>query len=206
MSIVFNKLYLRVNHSSKERMSGVANEREFKAEFEESFKRFFKPLCFHAMSFVRDEDAARDIVHDVFLTVWTQRAKIDFSQPILPYYLSLTRNRCLNYLDHLKVKTRYEEKVVRNHPLYTEYDPVDHEELICQIMLRINQLPDRCGEVMRLCFVECKKYKEVAEMLNISVNTVKTHISLGLKTLREEFPASLLLLFFSRVWKRNTPS
>ena len=44
---------------------------------------------------------------------------------------------------------------------------------------------------------ECKKYKEIAEILGVSVNTVKTHISLGLKILRKEFPASLLFAFFS---------
>ena len=39
--------------------------------------------------------------------------------------------------------------------------------------------------------------KEIAEILGVSVNTVKTHISLGLKILRKEFPASLLFAFFS---------
>ena len=87
-------------------MLGYVSEREFKLQFEDSFKQFFKPLCFHAMSFVKDADIAKDIVHDVFLTTWTQREKIDFTQPMLPYYLSLTRNRSLNYLDHLKVRAR----------------------------------------------------------------------------------------------------
>ena len=134
---------------------------------------------------------------DVFLTTWAQRRKIDFTQPMLPYYLSLTRNRSLNYLDHLKVRARHEENESYKNLLYAETDYSEHEELIRQIMNRINQLPDRCGEVMRLCFIECKKYKEIAEILGVSVNTVKTHISLGLKILRKEFPASLLFAFFS---------
>ena len=168
-------------------MLGYVSECEFKLQFEDSFKRFFKPLCFHAMSFVKDADIAKDIVHDVFLTTWTQREKIDFTQPMLPYYLSLTRNRSLNYLDHLKVRARHEENESYKNLLYAETDYSEHEELIRQIMNRINQLPDRCGEVMRLCFIECKKYKEIAEILGVSVNTVKTHISLGLKILYEEY-------------------
>lgn len=183
-------------------MVDFTKERELKWLFEDSFKRFFKPLCFHAMSFVKDEDVAKDIVHDVFLTVWSQRSKIDFSQPMLPYYLSLTRNRSLNYLDHLKVKARYEETELLRHPLYTEADNSEHEELIRQIMERIDRLPERCGEVMRLCFIECKRYKEIAEILGISVNTVKTHISWGLKILRDEFPMSMLLIYFLRM-KQN---
>ena len=93
-------------------MLGYVSECEFKLQFEDSFKRFFKPLCFHAMSFVKDADIAKDIVHDVFLTTWTQREKIDFTQPMLPYYLSLTRNRSLNYLDHLKVRARHEKSAL----------------------------------------------------------------------------------------------
>ncbi len=43
--------------------------RDVKVLFENSFREFFKSLCFYAMSFVKDEEAAKDIVHDVFLTV-----------------------------------------------------------------------------------------------------------------------------------------
>ena len=82
-------------------------------------------------------------------------------------------------------------------PTYTLSDDSTREELLERILTRIDQLPDRCGEVMRLCFIECKKYKEIAEELNISVNTVKTHITTGLKTLRDEFPTSLLLLLLA---------
>ena len=60
-------------YSGKDNMLGYVSEREFKLQFEDSFKQFFKPLCFHAMSFVKDADIAKDIVHDVFLTTWTDR-------------------------------------------------------------------------------------------------------------------------------------
>ena len=82
-------------------------------------------------------------------------------------------------------------------PTYTLSDDSTREELLERILARIEQLPERCSQVMKLSFIECKKYKEIAEELNISVNTVKTHITTGLKTLRDEFPASLLLLLFS---------
>ena len=39
-------------------MLGYVSECEFKLQFEDSFKRFFKPLCFHAMSFVKDADTS----------------------------------------------------------------------------------------------------------------------------------------------------
>ena len=180
---------------------GNVNEKEFKQLFETYFKQYFKRLCFHAMSFVKDDEVARDIVHDVFLSFWNHRSTIDTSQPVYPYLLRLTRNCALDYLSHLKVVSRHEEQQVKNNSWIVEPDYDEHEELIQAIMQKINDLPDRCGEVMRLCFVECKKYKEIAELLNISVNTVKTHISMGLRILRNEFPASILFLLLSRVKK-----
>ena len=86
-------------------------------------------------------------------------------------------------------------------PTYTLSDDPAREELVERILARIELLPERCSQVMKLSFIECKKYKEIAEELNISVNTVKTHITTGLKTLRDEFPASLLLLLFTHPYR-----
>jgi len=166
--------------------------------FEVYFKAYFKSLCFYAMSFVKDNEAAKDVVHDVFLAVWNHREQIDFSQPIYPYLLSLVHNRSLNYLEHLKVKSIHQRYELQMAKKYLEPVTSGHEELIQRIMARIESLPDRCKEVMYLCFIECKKYKEIAEALNISVNTVKTHLSTGLRILREEFPPSLLVILFFR--------
>ena len=138
------------------------NDKEISKVFEDCFRQFFKPLCYYAMSFVKDGEAAKDLVHDAFLSAWTHRHEIDFSLPMYPYFLNLTRNNAINYLEHCEVRARH-----------------------------------AASEMKRLCFLEGKRYKEIADLLDISVNTVKTHISAGLKVLRDEFPPSLLLLFFS---------
>ncbi|NCE72101.1 RNA polymerase sigma-70 factor [Odoribacter sp. Z80] len=191
-----NALSLDVKNIFQVVMGRETEACDVKILFENSFREFFKSLCFHAMSFVKDEEVAKDVVHDVFLTVWVRRDEIDFAQPILPYLLSLTRHRAINYLEHLKVKVRHAEQKPEAEEVYLPADDAGHEELILKIKARIGTLPDRCREVMFLYLIECKKYKEIAEILGISVNTVKTHISTGLKYLREEFPASLLLLCF----------
>ena len=178
-------------------MERVQTNKQACSTFEQIFKQHYRTLCFHAMSLVNDLDASKDIVHDAFLSLWNHWNSVDFSRPILPYLLNLTRNRALNYLEHQKIRHTHMQQHLADDPTYTLSDDTAREELIEQIMERINHLPERCSQVMQLCFIECKKYKEIAEELNISVNTVKTHISLGLKTLREEFPASLLLLILS---------
>ncbi len=176
-------------------------EHEIEKQFENCFKQYFKPLCFYAMRLLKDEEVAKDVVHDVFLTVWKHRNSLDFSHTMYPYLLNLTRNNAFNYLAHLKVEENYENKGTLQDCVDFAGSDTEHEELIENIMKRIDQLPERCRIVMQLCFIECKRYKEVADMLDISVNTVKTHISTGLKILREEFPASLLFILFRRINK-----
>ncbi len=176
-------------------------EYEIERQFENCFKQYFKPLCFYAMRLLKDSEVAKDVVHDVFLIVWKHRNNLDFSRTMYPYFLNLTRNNAFNYLAHLKVKENYENKGVLQDCVDFAENDTEHEELIGNIIKRIDQLPERCRIVMQLCFIECKKYKEVADLLGISVNTVKTHISTGLKILREEFSASLLYIFFSCINK-----
>ncbi|WP_303179782.1 RNA polymerase sigma-70 factor [uncultured Butyricimonas sp.] len=175
-------------------MERVKNKESMCTGFEDIFKQHFATLCTHATTFVNDPDASKDIVHDVFLSLWSHREEIDFSRPILPYLFSLTRNRAINYLAHRKVEDAHAQQALVEEPVYTLSEPSDRDELINRIIKRIDQLPERCSRVMKLCFIECKKYKEIAEELNISVNTVKTHVTTGLNILRDEFPSSLLLL------------
>lgn len=172
------------------------NDKEISKVFEDCFRQFFKPLCYYAMGFVKDGEAAKDLVHDAFLSAWTHRHEIDFSLPMYPYFLNLTRNNAINYLEHCEVRARYAASEMKKGEAFEMPALDNHEELIAKIIKRIDCLPGRCSEVMRLCFLEGKRYKEIADLLDISVNTVKTHISAGLKVLRDEFPPSLLLLFF----------
>lgn len=172
------------------------SDKEFRASFEMLFKQYFKRLCFYAMSFLKDEEMAKDIIHDVFIGLWNNRSSVDFGQPMLPYLLNLVRNRCFNSLEHRKVCEKYARYQLTGENAHSVAYDSDYDMLIESVIGRIDRLPAVCREVMRLCFLEGKKYKEVADLLGISVNTVKTHISSGLRAVRTDFPDSLITLFF----------
>ena len=69
-------------------------------------------------------------------------------------------------------------------------------ELIAAIRETIQQLPDKTRQEIVSILIQGKKYKETAEELNVSVNTVKTLLNYGVKQLRNQFPDTLLLLFY----------
>ena len=142
-------------------MERVQDNKQSSLMFEQLFKQHYRTLCFHAMSLVNDLDTSKDIAHDVFLSLWYHRATIDFTRPILPYLFSLTRNRALNYLEHKKIQNNHVRQHLADDPTYTLSDDSTREELLERILARIELLPERCSQVMKLSFIECKKYKEI---------------------------------------------
>ena len=97
-------------------MERVQDNKQCSLVFEQLFKQHYRALCFHAMSLVNDLDASKDIVHDVFLSLWYHWDSIDFTRPMFPYLFNLTRNRanikrfrtttCVNILQTIRL-TRY---------------------------------------------------------------------------------------------------
>ena len=70
--------------------------------FEDLFNQYFEDLMRFVYGYVGNEEVARDIVHDVFLTFWNHREHLDFSWSLKSYLFTLSRNYALNYLRHQK--------------------------------------------------------------------------------------------------------
>lgn len=164
--------------------------------FESIFKLHFRDLMRFVCSYVNDEEVAKDIVHDVFYAVLTNRKRLDVSYSIKSYLFTLARNYSLNYLKHLQVVAMNEKEVVGM--LENAGEELDfYEERVDRLNKKLSELPERQREVLMKCFVEGRKYKEVADEMEISVNSLKTHISRGLKFLRDELKEDVVLLMFT---------
>ncbi len=152
-------------------------------QFESVFRMHYRELYLHALSFVRVEAEAEDIVNDVFEYVWDHYERLDTSESLRPFLYTLTRNKCLDFLRREKAKERFRQYYA-DLPREMEVDYKDYEDLIAKIMKLIDELPAQTSTVFRKCFIEKKTYKETGEELGISVNTVRTHISKALRILR----------------------
>jgi|GEM_PF-122150 len=157
-----------------------------KSTFERLFKTEFKGLVLFAVQYVKDYEAAREIVQEAFIGLWAKREQINLSRPVKTYLSTTVRNRSLNYLrDNKKFDTRLlaQENLF---PLasYEQTDRIVEKELRDQIHEAISELPDRCREVFLLSRNEHMKYQAIAERLQISVKTVETQMSKALQHLR----------------------
>lgn len=154
--------------------------------FEHLFKAYYRQLYHFALSRVGSNETAADMVNDVFCLLWERFDSIDTEAPLLPLLFTLTRNRCA---DHLRSTALMREKSVDISEMQLHDDNIndilEREAKINTIMKRIEQLPPQTRKVVNLCFLKNLKYKETAQQLDISVNTVKTLIRRALKSLRE---------------------
>lgn len=165
-----------------------------KKDLEQLFKENYKALYFYALSYTNDPQVTEDIISDIFEYLWSSRKKIDISYSLKPFIYRMLKNRCINYLRHERVKQKYIDYSLRD-MTEAEEDLREHETLIRKMMTEIEKLPDKRRLVFKMCFLENKKYKEVGNELNISVNTVKTHIRKALMHLRENVASKNISLF-----------
>lgn len=175
--------------------------------FRSVYEKFFGSLLVYAKEYVIDSNIAHEMVQDTFVKLWEKKETLDDNTFLQSFLYRITRNNCLNYLKHIKVEEKYNtftrakkiELALNNTALNNNSaEKILSEELEEHINNAIENLPPKCKEIFKLSRFEEKKYREIAEELNLSVKTVENQILKALKVLREklsEFTTALLFLF-----------
>jgi RNA polymerase sigma-70 factor, ECF subfamily len=156
-------------------------------EFEKLFRSLYTPLCNFAFSFLRDMDAAEEIVQELFYNYWKNRQSINIKSSIKSYLYQATRNSCIKSIDHKKVKEKYASNYKNTFDI-TEKSPqqeMEAMEVDNIIESSLKQLPEKCREIFMLNRFDGLKYKEIADKLSISIKTVEANMGKALKILRE---------------------
>ncbi len=159
--------------------------------FREIFNREVPLLRAFAGKFV-DRSTAQDIIQDVFLKIWMNRENFHIYESVRAYLFRAVRNRCLNYLERQKfVKMEDDRSLIdeqiREFSFFESPEQLYLEkELLNSVFEAIERLPEKSRQVFKLVYFENKKAAEIAEILQISVRTVETHIYKSLKFLRAE--------------------
>ena len=177
-----------------------------KENFDSIYINNFSRLFLFAKEYVLFDEEAENIVQDIFLMLWEKKDILRVDVSLTAYLFTLVKNKCIDFLRHRMVEQIYSENIQQeyNEELNVKLfalESFDHnfssEEQI-EILLRnaIDKLPERCRLIFIKSRIEGKKYKEIAEELNLSVNTVEGQISIALKKLREELKDYLPLLLF----------
>lgn len=155
---------------------------------ENHFRNFYVTHVQSATNFAYfkcgDDQAALDLVQDAFTKIWENCSKIDFSK-VKTYLFTSINNLFLNTVKHQKVVLRYAKDVpnLDSHNQSPEY-LLEEEEFRLKLANAIASLSDVQREVFLLNRVEGKKYREIAELLDISQKTVEKRMSGALQILK----------------------
>lgn len=174
--------------------------------FKEIYLTYYQDLCLFANSYTKDKQASEDLVQNILLKFWESKDSFNVQQDIKSYLYKCVYN---SFLDSVrKEKTRHRNLEELRYTLLLEINEEDYEileERLKILKIEIEKLPERCREIFILNKYESLKYQQIAEKLNISINTVENQIGKAYKILRTKLISkNYLTMFFSLIFKRKT--
>ena len=171
------------------------------AALKKLFDTYYMPLCLYAMQITDSLEVAEDLAQEVFISFWERKAFHLLTSDIKHYLFAAIRNLSLNYMKRERPYALQDMEEAIHTSEYCriiENDSMTPDDEAIRLKQKLNkalkELTPQEHNVLRAIIFENKKYKEVAEELQISINSVKTLWARALKKLRSQ---SLLLTLIS---------
>ncbi len=157
---------------------------EDEAAYKELFKALFNSLTRFSTGIVQSKETAEEIVSDVFIKIWNDRARLNEIEDLQLYMFIATKNNSLRKLKQQNKNAilSLEDINVEMDSLYQNpEDKIMSSEMLKSIENAIEHLPNRARLIFKLAKEDKMRYKEIAALLNISVKTVDHQLAISLK-------------------------
>lgn len=157
-----------------------------KVVYEAFYKQHYRSFYALAYNYVRSHEIAEEIVHDVFINIWNKADKLNINQSIKSYVAKSVVNTALNLI-------KKEKSDAQKHEKYSEWsigdlnlseDNIDRELIYSKLAKALDALPPQCKKVMLMSRFDKMKQQDIANQLNISIKTVKNHLTFGFAKMR----------------------
>ena len=156
------------------------------AAFTEIYQRYKWVLFLHAVKRIGDREQAKDIIQELFTTLWDKRAELDLKSHLSGYLYTSVRNRVIKSFTRHQIESDYLTSLaasINDDNCITDHK-VRQSSLAAIIENEINELPEKMREVFILSRKHNLSHKEIAHQLGIEETTVKKQISNALRILR----------------------
>jgi RNA polymerase sigma-70 factor (ECF subfamily) len=180
-----------LNIDIKDLLLKIARDNDL-ASFKKIYFLYYERLLKLACSYVTLTEVGEEIVDDVFVKIWSNRAGLTEVNNLTVYLYVAVKNRAINYNLSNRITCVDIESVsfeLKDMSGSVE-DVLITDELAKIINYTIQRLPDECKIVFKLVKEDCLKYRKVAGILNISVKTVEYHMNNALKRIATAISAS----------------
>ena len=167
------------------------NEQAFKLVYE----KYHRLLYVLAYRYLMDKDRAEDAIQDVFVKLWEYRERLNIGISLRNFLFTMVKNHVLNVIRNENSAIEKQYEIAQRTPEY-EDDLVEKLEKREQMELfyeMLDKLPPQKKAICKLK-VEELSTKEIAERMNLSVNTIKTHYAEALKAIRRQLVKKLIIV------------
>jgi RNA polymerase sigma-70 factor, ECF subfamily len=164
--------------------------------FTEIYERYWEQISLCVLKVTHSPEDARDIVQEVFVSLWKRRKELDIQGPLAPYLIKAARNLSIRYIEK-NIRKRNFLSTLSSH--FISYDfstenKVASHELESVVIKAIDKLPPKMRTVFLLSRGENLSHKEIAQRLGIAERTVKKQVGNALKVIRTQMHVILLTI------------
>ncbi len=154
--------------------------------YNELYDKLYRKLFLFAKSLIDDTEEARDIVTESFIKLWAQQNNFANMVHLQVYFYTVIKNACIDHLRKSKLRNKIENHLLKSGTISENAVERRYQEAeLVQILYeRINQLPDRMQQVFKLTYLDGYSRTEVAQMLNLSENTIRNTNAAAMKAIR----------------------
>jgi RNA polymerase sigma-70 factor (ECF subfamily) len=155
-------------------------------QFKNLYYEMFPLLWRYSWKITKDKDESEDIATQSLIGVWDKLSDFNSDLEVKKYAYTIAKNASINFIQKQKTKNKYITHLGQT----VSYDPNEIEIITYQAALldrvhhEIENLPPKCKQIFKLCYIHNKSRNETAEILNLSTDTVNTQCQIALKKLR----------------------
>jgi|SRR5690606_8990144 RNA polymerase sigma-70 factor, Bacteroides expansion family 1 len=177
-------------------------DRGDEAAFAKLYALYSKRLTAFSISILQSSEMAEEVVEDVFVKLWNKRGSLVSIDNISVYLYIATKNQTLSYLsDKAKklITAPFDDLNTSIEAIHQDpHSLLISSEMLARVNAAIEALPPRCKMIFKLIREDGLKYKEVAAILNISVNTIDAQMAIAVKRICQAMGISKNAIKFPR--------
>lgn len=179
-------------------ISGHLREACSEADVKSLFDEYYNRLVYFSYQITNNRPQAEDIAQDAFVNFWDNSHHVSNNPVAIKNFLySAVKNASLNVIRHNKVAEQHINSQSGSPVEEAVFNSIIRAEVLAEIHKAISLLPDSCQQIFRLSYLDEMKNNQIADMLGISVNTVKTQKQRALKVIRGNLSPELFVLFMA---------
>lgn len=167
-------------------------------EYKFFFNKLYTSLCLFSNKYVEDIEMSKDIVQEVFIKIWENQVEFKSENNVKSYLYTAVKNKSLDYLKSEISRSTSSLSTIEIEKLESEaffFREVVLSEASNIIDDAVNKLPNKCAEIIRLS-IKGLSNTEIAEELNLSINTIKTQKKIAYKRLKPLLKDYFIFMLF----------